>query len=301
MYARRLRAGGTNARPNVRIVSEGPGVALLDGDHGDGHVVGHRAMEIAIAKARACGIGACTVRNSEHFGIAAYYAMQALAHGMIGFATGNSSAIVPPPGGRVGRVGNNATAYALPTRDEPPVVLDIAMSIAARARFMQHVETDRPIPEGWALDGDGLPTTDARAASEGALLPIGGYKGFGLALLWDALSGVLSGGRFGIHVSRAPDDEPHEVSHFMLALDPAAFGPPDDFRVRMDEVVRTIRETPRQPGVDRVRAPGERAAELRSAHLAEGIALPRLTVDQVNGIAEQLGIPDRLAAPGTAF
>ena len=297
-YLERLRAGGLNSRPHLRVVREGPGVALLDGDHGMGHVVACRAMDLAIAKARACGIGACATFHSNHFGIAAFYAMRALDQGMIGFCTTNSVAVIPPPGGAAGRVGNTATAYALPAGEEPPVVLDAAMSVAARSRILLHAERGQPIPDGWALDRQGRPTTDARAAAEGWLLPAGEHKGFGLALLWDALAGVLSGARFGTQVVRPQPHEHTEIGHFMLAVDISYFGEVDAFRRRVDTVVRTIRETPPLTGVDAVHAPGEHSQALRQRRLAQGVPLPPAVVQRLNRAAAQLGVDTRLAPLG---
>ncbi|HEX5501903.1 MAG TPA: Ldh family oxidoreductase [Thermomicrobiales bacterium] len=293
-YVARLRAGGINPRPRLRVTREGPAVALLDGDHGMGHVVAARAMDLAIEKARACGIGACAAAHSGHFGIAAFYALRALDRGMIGLATTNSVAVIPPPGGAAGRVGNTATAYALPAQEEPPPVLDIAMSAAARAKILLYAARDEPIPDDWALDRAGAPTTDPHAAAEGWLLPAGGHKGFGLALLWDALAGVLSGSRFGPQVVRPADDERTDIGHFMLALDVAAFGDPADFRARIDDVVRGIRETPRRPGGEEPRAPGERSGALRRRRLAEGVPLPAAVIAALNRLAAGQGVAARL-------
>lgn len=293
-YVERLRAGGINPRPRLRVTREGPAVALLDGDHGMGHVVAARAMDLAIEKARACGIGACAAAHSGHFGIAAFYALRALDRGMIGLATTSSVAVIPPPGGAAGRVGNTATAYALPAGEEPPPVLDIAMSAAARAKILLYAARDEPIPADWALDRAGNPTTDPHAAAEGWLLPMGGHKGFGLALLWDALAGVLSGSRFGPQVVRPAPDERTDVGHFMLALDVAAFGDPADFRARMDAVVRGIRETPPRPGGEEPRAPGARSAALRRRRLADGIPLPAAVIADLNRLAAGRGVAARL-------
>jgi LDH2 family malate/lactate/ureidoglycolate dehydrogenase len=264
-YVSRLRHGGFNPAANPQVTREGPAVALLDGQNGLGVVVATRAMAIAIAKARQAGIGACAAFNSNHYGAASCYALQACREGMIGVATTNSVAAVAPPGGRVGRVGNTATAYAVPTEEEPPLALDVSMSTAARSRFIIHAERGLPLPEGWAIDAQGQPTTDARAGLGGYLLPLGsptaGHKGLGLALLMDSLSGALSGARFGIELQRMTDDDPrpYNIGHFLLALDPSWFGDPAALRRKIDRMIRDLRATPTQPGVERVYAPGERS------------------------------------------
>jgi len=184
-YVARLKAGGFSAGAEPKVVREGPAVALIDGENGLGPLVATRAMEMAVRKARTAGIGACAAFHSNHYGAAACYALLASREGLVGIATTNSVAAVAPPGGRVGRVGNTATAYAIPTQDEPPLVLDISMSTAARSRFALHAERGQPLPEGWAIDAEGRPTTDAKAGLGGYLLPLGsptaGHKGFGLA------------------------------------------------------------------------------------------------------------------------
>ncbi len=264
-YVARLRSGGFNSAAEPQVVRDGLAVALMDGQNGLGPLVATRAMAVAKQKAKAAGIGACAVFGSNHYGAAAVYALQACRDGLIGIATTNSVAAVAPPGGRVGRVGNTATAYAIPAESEPPLVLDISMSTAARSRFALLAERSQPLPEGWAIDAQGQPTTDAQAGLGGYLLPLGsptaGHKGFGLAMLMDSLAGALSGARFGVALQRMTDDDPrpYDIGHFLLALDPSWFGEPMEFRVRIDRMIRDVRDTPTQPGVERVYAPGERS------------------------------------------
>jgi LDH2 family malate/lactate/ureidoglycolate dehydrogenase len=266
-YVARLKAGGFSASAEPKVIREGPAIALLDGENGLGPLVATRAMRVAMGKARAAGIGACAVRHSNHYGAAACYALMACREGLIGIATTNSVAAVAPPGGRVGRVGNTATAYAVPTAEEPPLVLDISMSTAARSRFMLHQERGDPLPEGWAIDAEGLPTTDPKAGLDGYLLPLGsptaGHKGFGLAMLMDTLSGALSGAKFGLELQRMTDSDARSygIGHFMLAIDPQWFGETAELRSKIDRMIRDLRGTPRQPGVDRIYAPGERSHE----------------------------------------
>src|SRR5688500_15437022 len=221
-YVARLKAGGFSATAEPKVIREGPAPALIDGDNGRGPLVGTRGWGGAVRKAQTAGIGAGAVRHRNHYGAAACYALLACREGLIGIATTNSVAAVAPPGGRVGRVGNTATAYAVPTEAEPPLVLDISMSTAARSRFALHAERGEALPEGWAIDAEGQPTTDAREGLAGYLLPLGsptaGHKGFGMAMLMDTLSGVLSGARFGVELQRMADTDARSygIGHFMM-------------------------------------------------------------------------------------
>jgi L-2-hydroxycarboxylate dehydrogenase (NAD+) len=291
-YVARLRHGGFNPAADPRIVREGPAVALMDGQNGLGPLVATRAMAVAIQKAKAAGIGACAAFSSNHYGAAACYALQACRQGVIGIATTNSVAAVAPPGGRVGRVGNTATAYAIPTDQEPPLVLDISMSTAARSRFALHAERGQPLPEGWAIDAEGQPTTDAKAGLGGYLLPLGsptaGHKGFGLAMLMDTLAGALSGARFGIELQRMTDDDPrpYGIGQFLLAVDPSWFGDPTAFGRNIDRMIRDLRGTPRQPGVDHIHAPGERSHARWLAARTDGLTLPASLAVRLEALAE---------------
>ena len=290
-YVARLGSGGFSATAAPHIVREGPAVALMDGENGLGPLVATRAMEVAITKARTAGIGACAAQRSNHYGAAAIYALQACEQGLIGIATTNSVAAVAPPGGRVGAVGNTATAYGIPTAEEPPLVLDISMSTAARSRFALHAERGLPLPEGWAIDAEGKPTTDAKEGLGGYLLPLGsptaGHKGFGLAMLMDTLAGALSGARFGVELQRMTDSDPrpYGIGHFLLAIDPTWFGEPDEFRRRIDRMTRDLRATPRQPGVERIYAPGERSHERRQQAAAQGLKLEDALVKRLRQLA----------------
>jgi LDH2 family malate/lactate/ureidoglycolate dehydrogenase len=290
-YVSRLRHGGFNPAADPQIVREGPAVALIDGQNGLGALVATRAMAVAVQKAKAAGIGACAAFHSNHYGAAACYALQACREGVIGVATTNSVAAVAPSGGRVGRVGNTATAYAIPTEEEPPLVLDISMSTAARSRFALHAERGQPLPEGWAIDAGGQPTTDARAGLGGYLMPLGsptaGHKGFGLAMLMDSLAGALSGARFGIELQRMTDDDPraYNIGHFLLAVDPSWFGDPAGFRRKIDRMIRDLRATPAQPGVDRIWAPGERSHARWLDAQANGVAIDGALAERIAALA----------------
>lgn len=272
-YLKRLREGGLNPHPRLQVLRDTPAIAVLDGDGGLGHVVATRAMELAVARATRTGIGACAAAHSSHFGMAAVYAEMASREGLIGVALSNSAAMMPPPGGAEARVGVCAFAYAVPGDEEPDLEADFSMSITSRGRILQLGATGKRLPAGWALDAAGRPTDDATVAAEGMLLPAGDYKGFALALLIDVLSGALGGSRFGVNVVRPPAGQRGDIGHFLLAIDPALFGPPQRFRDSIDGIVRDLRSTRPREG-DEVRLPGTRRRVLRERNLRDGVPLP---------------------------
>lgn len=197
-YVRRIRGGAVNVRPNIRIVAEAPAMALVDGDNGMGHLVMRFAAETAIRKARQAGVAWVGVRGSNHAGPAALYASMPLAHDMIGLylAVGNANHL-PPWGGLDMLLSTNPIAVAIPALEEPPVVLDMATTVAAYGKVKTKAQRGEPMPEGWMIDREGRPLTDPRRADEGFLLPIGGYKGYGLALVFGLLAGTLNGAAMG--------------------------------------------------------------------------------------------------------
>ena len=193
-YLKRLRAGGLNTRPDIRIVSERPAMALLDGDNGMGHLVMSKAARIAIDKARACGIGWVGARHSNHAGPASLYLREPLREGMVAlyFAVGNANHL-PPWGGMDMLLSTNPVAVGIPAGSEPPVVLDMATTVAAYGKVKAKAKRGEMMPEGWMIDRQGRPLLDPTRADEGFLLPIGGHKGYGLALVVGLLAGTLNG------------------------------------------------------------------------------------------------------------
>src|SRR3954468_7246623 len=197
-YARRIREGGYNLRPSIRVVQERPAMALLDGDNGFGHLVMHKAAQIAVEKARNCGVAWVGARLSNHAGPASLYARMPLAHDMIGlyFAVGNANHL-PPWGGLDMLLSTNPIAAAIPAGEEPAIVLDMATTVAAYGKVKAKAQRGETMPEGWMIDQAGRPLTDPKRAAEGFLLPIGGYKGYGLALIVGLLAGTLNGAAMG--------------------------------------------------------------------------------------------------------
>lgn len=291
-YVARLRGGGVRAVAEVRVVRDQPCVAVIDGCHSLGQVLSVRAMNLAMSKAAAHGIGAVAVRNSSHFGAAAYYAMMAPPRRMIGMAMTNASPVIAPWGGTRPLIGNNPWAVAVPANEEPPVVLDMAMTVAARGWIKLAAQEGRPIPSGWAIDAEGNPTTDPVAALKGLILPVGGYKGYGMALMFELLAGALSGASVLDDVqSMWSGDGPQGLGHVFIALHVGHFTDPADFADRVDGIVRRVRSQPRAPGVERIYVPGEIEHLRMQRNLAGGIPLRASTAAALVACAAELGVP----------
>jgi LDH2 family malate/lactate/ureidoglycolate dehydrogenase len=302
VYLRRLQAGTTRARPKISVLHRHGAIAVLDGDAGLGQVVGHTAMRLAITAAGEFGCGAVAARHSSHFGIGALFAEQAVAEGMIGIVMTNAPANMPPHGGRGRFFGTNPLAVGIPCGRERPVVLDMSTSVAARGKIVMLHKLGLPIPPGWAIDAHGNPTEDADAALAGAVLPMAGHKGSGLALVIDALCGVLAGAAFGPHIVDLYDagDQPQNVGHFFLALNIEAFLPLAQFQEQMDQLVREVRAQPRQPGVERIYVPGELEFEQAERSRRLGVALPAAGVRELDALARRFGVvplSERMRAP----
>lgn len=297
VYVRRLIAGATRAAPTIQMVRQQGSVALIDGDGGLGQVVGLHAIRLAISLARSHGVGVVGVRNSSHFGAGAFFTQETLAADMIGVVMTNAPSNMPPWGGRKPYFGTNPLCVALPCAEEPPVVLDMSTSVAARGKIVMAATTGQTIPEGWAIDREGRPTQDAQAALEGAVLPFGGYKGAGLALIIDALCGVLTGAAFGPYIVNLYDggDGVQNLGHLFMALNIDVFMPVAEFKARMDRFVQEIRAQPRMPAVERIYVPGELEYEAERRSRQAGILLPGAAV--LDLLAEQMNIPPLHARP----
>src|SRR6266849_7665225 len=275
-YVRRIKAGGFNVRPNIRVVREQVSTALLYGDNGMGHLVMKRAAEIAIDKARVTGVAWVGSQWSNHAGPASLYATMPLAHDMIGlyFAVGNANHL-PPWGGLDMLLSTNPIAAAIPTGDETPIVLDMATTVAAYGKVKAKLQRGEMMPEGWMIDQEGRPITDPKRAAEGFLLPIGGYKGYGLALIIGLLAGTLNGAAMGKDVIDFNHDQttPTNTGQAIVAIDIAAFGDVQVFKRSVDTLVRDLRGSRRMPGVERIWLPGEQSKAKRMAYARDGIPL----------------------------
>ncbi len=241
-YGDRIRSGAMTAATAPEIVVDGGAIAVLDGHDGVGQAVAARAMREAIDRAGVHGIGAVAVRNSGHFGTAMYFTRMAALAGCIGFLSTNSSPAMPPWGGREKRVGANPWSIAAPAGRHPPMMLDIANTAVARGKLYLARQRGEPIPEGWAIDGDGHPTTDAAAGIAGCILPMAGHKGYAIATMMDVLSGILGGSAFGSNVvgPYSPDGS-SGAGHFAFALNIAAFRPRDAFDADMEQLIEDLK------------------------------------------------------------
>jgi LDH2 family malate/lactate/ureidoglycolate dehydrogenase len=264
-------------------------------------------MKMAIEKAKKHGSGFCTVRNSNHFGIAGYYAMMALEHDMIGISMTNAAVLVVPTFGRDAMLGTNPIAVAAPANQERPFVLDMATSTVPRGKLEVYDRQEKPIPQGWATDETGTPTTDAAhvldnllARRGGGLLPLGGagellsgHKGYGLTLLVDILCGVLPGAGYANNIyPKTPEGKPlpANVGHFFGAIKVEAFRPLDEFKANMDDIIRRLKNTPKAEGADRVYIHGEKEYEEAERRSKKGIPLgPKVEAD-LKAIAQELDI-----------
>src|SRR4051812_32608516 len=293
-YARRIRAGGLNLRPNIRVVKEKAAMALVDGDNGMGHLVMKKATEIAIAKARQCGIAWVGSRLSNHAGPASLYARMALQHDMLGmyFAVGNANHL-PPWGGLDMLLSTNPIAAAIPAGEEPPVVLDMATTVAAYGKVKAKAQRGEPMPVGWMIDRQGQPLTDPKRSEEGFLMPIGGYKGYGLAMVVGLLAGTLNGAAMGSETIDFNKDivSVTNTGQAILVIDPDAFGEIAEFKARVDKLVRELRASERMPGVDRIWMPGEQSHAKRIVNEREGLALPAALRAQLDTFARDAGMP----------
>lgn len=280
LYERRVRAGLIQANPHMECVRTGPATATLRGGHGAGQVVGARGMREAIALARETGVGCVAVTESNHFGIAAFFSMQALAQDMIGVALCHSDSLVAPFGAAKSFLGTNPISVAIPAGDEDPVVLDMATSVAAVGKVTSAQAKGESIPLGWAIDSAGNPTTDPARALEGALLPTGTYKGYGLGLVIEVFSALLTGSPFGSHVP-----VPFKIAgiqnlgHFFAALDLRRFVDVGVFKGRMDQMIREIKSLPLAPGCDEILVAGEPELRNRRRQAQDGIRLTPEALD----------------------
>ena len=259
IYVKRVEQGLVNAVPNMRLNKPLAACASLDGDNGFGFLVGIRAMREAMIMADACGVGVVSAYNSNHFGMAASYLLQAVNAGYFAFVFTNAAKSMPPWGGREGLLGTSPFGAAAPAGNLPPFVLDMSPAVAARGKIRLAEKRSEPIPEGYALDENGQSTTDPTAALRGVVLPIDGYKGCGISMLMEILSGVFSGSNFGGDV---PDqytvmDRPQNVGYFFMALKPGIFVTEQGFRDRMDTLISRIKANSLASGFDEILIPGE--------------------------------------------
>jgi L-2-hydroxycarboxylate dehydrogenase (NAD+) len=292
-YVKQIQSGAVNPRPNIRIVSSQAGTALIDGDNALGHLVMKRATELAIEKASQCGVGWVGTRRSNHAGPAQLYPRMAAAQDMIGlyFCVGNAN-LLPPWGGTEALLSTNPIAIAVPGLRHPIITLDMATTNTAFGKIRLKAQRGEPMPEGWMIDREGKPLTDPKRASEGFLVPIGGPKGYGLALMIGLLAGTLNGAAFGRDVVDYIVDSktPSNTGQSIVALDIAAFADVQSFKLEVDEVWDVMKSSPTLPGVDEVRLPGERSEQIYRERVTHGVPLSEGQRKILDELAERLGI-----------
>jgi LDH2 family malate/lactate/ureidoglycolate dehydrogenase len=293
-YLRRLKAGGLRAQGKPRVISEGGGWATVDGDSSLGMVTSVFAMETAIAKARQQGIAYVGVRNSCHFGAAGYYAWLAAREGLIGIAMANDIPSVAAPGSRGAVTGSNPLAYAVPAGTLRPMLFDISTATVAGGKVYAAKARGEPIPGHWIIDATGKPTSDPSGFPHvGALLPMAGHKGYGLSLLIETLSGILSGAAvtWGVR-SWAHDDATLPTLHgaAFLAIDVKCILPPEEFARKVETLIDEIHNSPRADGAERLLVPGELEWERHDRAMREGIPLPPDVVENLQAAAELAGL-----------
>lgn len=288
-----VHAGRINPQAREEVVKEGPAWAMVDAHYAMPPAVSVRSMQLAMRKARACGLGYVGVKHSSHFGAAGYYANMAARHDMIGLAMCNVDPCMTVPGGRTKVLGTNPIAYAVPAGEERPVFLDIATSAVAATKIFAASALGKSIPNTWLIDDEGLPTTDpSQYPAKGALLPMAGHKGYGLALLVEILAAALTGAAIASQVKSWVEDipEPTNEGHAFLAIDIAQMMPLDQFKGRIDGLVREIKSAPKARNADRIYLPGEMEWERYEVAEAEGILLPVDVVASLRGLAEDVGL-----------
>ena len=302
LYLERIQHGIINPRPRVQVSDLGV-VALVDGDAGPGQVVATRAMEECLRRARQHHVGLALVHHSNHFGAAGYYAAMALRHDLIGFATTNGNLVLAPWGGSTPTVGNNPIAIAVPAGGEPPLLIDVALSVVAGGKVDLLAAEGETLPAGWCLDATGKPTQDLAAALAGLGVPLGapaaGHKGFGLAFAMEALAGALTGARFCRgHTLEVEDGPiPWDEGHFFLAIDPALAMPLTAFKARVDQMIREVHDTRPIPGGPPVHVPGELGWSRREKALREGLLLPGSIYSALRKCAEERGLEGEVRLP----
>jgi LDH2 family malate/lactate/ureidoglycolate dehydrogenase len=293
MYVERIVKGSVSARSSGEVVSDRGGAIVIDAGHALGQLTARQAVRLVVARAREIGIAVAVVRDGFHFGTAGRFARMIAEHNCVGIVLSNTRPLMPAPGGAEAMVGNNPIAIALPSTGEFPVEADMALSATAMGKIRLAAAAGQPIPNDWAIDAEGRPTTDPAAAIKGMLLPAAGPKGFGLAFVIDLLCGGLSDGAIGADVRPLYGDpaEPYRCAHFFLAIDAGHFPAGDRFAQRVRDQAARVSASKRGPGVDRVYAPGELVWATRQG--SAGVCrLDTQTVKSLVDTATRVGLRD---------
>lgn len=292
-YVKRILAGGIDPAARGTILREGPSTVLIDGQNGLGHVITAFAVSEAVQRAKATGVCVAGVRNSNHFGEAAYFLRPAIDAGVIAIITTTGSANMPPWGGTTHMLGTLPLAVGIPCADERPIELDMALGTVSKGKILNAARAGQEIPQGWGVDRKGAPTTDPLEVLDGGWVPpIGGHKGFGLIVALEALSGALTGAAMGTEVGDlyGVDDQPQRLGHTVIAIDVEAFVPVAEFGERMDASIQRLRSSDLAPGFDKILMPGEIEQEVAASREAFGIPVPDSVMDELRRLLEQLTV-----------
>ena len=292
-YAVRLREGGTKPRPNIEVISDNKACVLIEGDQSLGQAVAYKGMMMAIAKAKEHGVGIATVRNGDHFGAAGFYANMAAQEGMVGFAASNGPCNMAAWGGAEAVVANSPFAFAIPAGKVPTVILDIALSQVAAGKIMNAAAKGEQIPVGWMFDSEGKPCQDPTMLHKGCtLMPTGGHKGYGMSVIVDCIAGIMSGAAYGPLVTQNYLDmvAAPMVGMFFGAIDISRFMDIDSFKALVDGYAGMIKSTQKAEGVENLYLPGEIEWETEQKRRAEGIPLPEKVYDDIEKLAEEVGV-----------
>jgi LDH2 family malate/lactate/ureidoglycolate dehydrogenase len=282
----------------VPIRDKGP-TAFLEAHGSMGHIVAYRGMEKAIAKAEEYGIGWVSVKDSGHFGVAGLFPMMALQKDLIGYVVSNSAPMMFPWGGRGRIIGNNPLAYAIPADQYPPVVLDFSLSVVSSGKLILARKKGEKIPLGWAVDQEGLPTEDPYEGYEGggALTPVGGHKGYGMALVHEILTAVLTGGKLTSRIKSLYEEDRTGIQgtcHSFMVIDPDCFIEKETFKRNMDHYIKSIKESARAKNATEILMPGEPELRTEAERLRDGIPLALATLKELVELGKSLGISPRL-------
>jgi len=292
IYLERIKRGLIDPKAKLTIERQSGSVLVLDAGNGLGQVQAMKALDLLFPLAKANGVAVATIRNSQHFGALSYYCNRATEEGMILLAMTNCEPAMSPTGGYEPFFGTNPIAASFPTGDGAPVKIDLATSIVARGNIIAAAKKKQPIPEGWALDRTGEPTTDAAEALLGTVQTMAGHKGYALALMVEVFSSVLSGSAIGPDIgSMYKDlDRKQDVGHFFCVFNIAAFLEPAEFERRMGDMIDRLKAGKRRPGVEEILIPGERSVRSAVRNEADGISLSPETVAEFEKWCNYFGI-----------
>jgi LDH2 family malate/lactate/ureidoglycolate dehydrogenase len=286
-YGDRLAIGGIDVHGVPRIEEVAAALVKVDGANALGPVVGMAALDAATERASRFGIGMAFARASNHFGAISPYCWVAAERGFATIIGTNASVTIAPTGGREARLGNNPIAFGIPHPKGDPIILDMAMSVAARGKIREAIKRGERIPDTWAVDRAGKPTTDPKAAMDGTLMPVGGYKGYGLALIVDLLAGLLSGATYLTHVVpwMEEPEKPQAIGHFFIAIDTGLLGGADEIARRLDDFAAILHATPPADPAQPVRLPGEKESAKLRHHREHGVAIESAIVEKLRAFA----------------